>query len=269
MSDFLAQVGEEQRARVRERRHLRGELLRRSRKRLGPVRDLHAALRSVAAQGSVAVIAEVKRRSPAAGDLASIEDPGALALHYATGGAAAISVLTEERHFAGSLGDLARVRDCVLLPVLRKDFVVDELQLLEAYAYGADAILLIADLLEDRTLARLLAAASDLGLQALVEAHEPEALDHAVASGARLVGINQRDLRSLALDPTTAARLADRVPSDRVLVAESGIAGPADVRALPARVDAVLVGTALVVSREAHALVRELATARLSRSDVL
>ena len=267
MTDFLAQVADEQRVRVAERRHLRGELLRRSRKRVGPLRDLHNALRSVAAQGSVAVIAEVKRRSPAAGELAPIEDPGALALRYAVGGAAAISVLTEERHFAGTLGDLARVRDCVLLPVLRKDFIVDELQLVEAHAYGADAVLLIAELLEDAALARLLTAANDLGLQALVEAHEPEALDRAVASGARLVGINQRDLRTLALDSTTAARLAERVPPDRLLVAESGIAGPADVQALPARVDAILVGTALVGSRAAHDLVRELATSRLDRSD--
>lgn len=265
MSDFLAQVAEEQRARVAERRHLRREIARRSERRPGPVRDLEAALRSSAAHGSVAVIAEVKRRSPASGDLASIGDPGALALEYALGGAAAISVLTEERHFAGSLGDLARVRDCVLLPVLRKDFVVDELQVVEAHAYGADGVLLIAELLDDEALRDLLRVTNAVGLQALVEAHEPEALDRAIRSGARLVGVNQRDLRTLELDPTTVARLAARVPADRVLVAESGIAGPADVRALPRRVDAVLVGTALVGAAEAARAVRGLAEARRAK----
>ncbi len=265
MTDFLAEVAAEQRARVAEGRSRRRDVLARSQRRVGPPRDLRAALRSVSAHGGVAVIAEVKRRSPVAGTLAAIADPGALALEYAVGGASAISVLTEEHHFAGSLGDLARVRECVLLPVLRKDFVIDELQVLEAHAHGADAVLLIAELLGDAALEHLLAVARELGLQVVVEAHEAEALDRAVASGASLVGINQRDLRTLELDPTTVERLAARVPADRVLVAESGIAAPADVRALPARVDAILVGTALIGANSAHHLVRELADARRPR----
>lgn len=262
MTDFLAQVAAEQRVRVRQRRAQRDELLRRSYERRGPARDLIGALRAARERDGIGLLAEVKRRSPALGELAAILDPGALALEYALGGAAAISVLTEERHFAGSLADLERVRDCVLVPVLRKDFVIDELQIVEAHAHGADAVLLIAELLDDAALARLLRAAGDLGLQALVEAHEPEAMDRAIASGARLLGVNQRDLRTLALDPGTAARLADRVPPDRLLVAESGLAGAGDVRALPARVDAVLVGTALVGAVSAHRMVRELVGAR-------
>ncbi|HKW78366.1 MAG TPA: indole-3-glycerol-phosphate synthase, partial [Candidatus Limnocylindria bacterium] len=148
------------------------------------------------------------------------------------------------------------------VPVLRKDFIVDELQIVEAHAYGADAILLIAELFDDGTLERLLRAARDLGLGALVEAHEPEALDRAIASGAALIGINQRDLRTLELDRGTATRYASRVPADRVLVAESGLAVAADVRALPPRVDAILVGTALVGARDASRLLRQLVEAR-------
>ena len=262
MSDFLATVAEEQRARVAALRSRRRELAGHAKSLGRTPLDLAAALRSAGAGGAVAIIAEVKRRSPAAGELGAITDPGALALQYAVGGAAAISVLTEGPHFHGSLDDLSRVRDCVRLPVLRKDFIVDELQLLEALAYGADAVLLIAELFEDAVLAGLVRAARDLGLSPLVEAHEPEALDRAIASGATIIGINQRDLRTLELDRGTVARLAGHVPADRVLVAESGVAVPADVRALPPRVDAVLVGSALVRAAEARALVRDLADAR-------
>lgn len=261
MTDFLAEVATEQRERVAALRQRRGELARRAAERRS-TRDLARALRERKAAGDVPIIAEVKRASPTAGAIGAIDDPGALALQYAVGGAAAISVLTEERHFGGTLADLARVSETVRLPVLRKDFIVDALQLLEARAYGADAVLLIAELLDARGLAALLAAARELGLAALVEAHEEEALDLAVASGAELIGINQRDLRSLALDATTLERLASRVPPDRVLVAESGIASAAEVRALPPRVDALLVGTALVAAAAPHRLVRELADAR-------
>ena len=260
--NFLSTVAEEQRARVAALRPRRRELERSADRRRGPSRDLAGALRAAARDGAVAVLAEVKRRSPSAGELAPIADPGALAIDYASGGAAAISVLTEERHFLGSVADLARVRDCVRIPVLRKDFVVDELQLLEARAYGADAVLLIAELCDDDALARLVSVARELGLGALVEAHEPEAFDRALASGAEIVGINQRDLRTLELDRTTLSRLAPRVPADRVLVAESGIAVAADVRMLPARVEAILVGTALVGSPDSRRLVRELRDAR-------
>lgn len=261
MSDFLAQVVAEQRVRVAEvLRPIRRALRERSAARRDPPRDLAAALRERGAAGFVAVIAEVKRRSPSAGELARIPDPATLALRYALGGAAAISVLTEERHFEGTVADLARVRESVRVPVLRKDFIVDELQLLEAHAYGADAALLIADALDAPALHALVDAAAALGLGVLLEAHEEDALERAVATGAPVIGINQRDLRSLELERDTVARLAARVPADRVLVAESGIARDADVRALPSRVDAVLVGTALVGAPEPHERVRELAS---------
>lgn len=262
MRDFLAEVVDERRERVAALRPRRAELAERSARRASPPRDLARALRARAAAGDVPVIAEVKRRSPSAGDIVRIDDPAPLALEYALGGAAAISVLTEERHFRGSLSDMERVRETVRLPVLRKDFIVDELQVLEAHAHGADAVLLIADALDDHALGSLLAAARELGLAALVEAHADDALDHAVASGAELIGINQRDLRTLELDVRTIARLAPRVPADRLLVAESGIATAADVRALPARVDALLVGTALAGAGSPRRLVRELVEAR-------
>jgi indole-3-glycerol phosphate synthase len=194
-----------------------------------------------------AVIAEVKRRSPSKGALAEIPDPAALAGAYARGGAAAISVLTEERRFGGSLADLRTVRAAVDTPVLRKDFVVEEYQLLEARAAGADLVLLIVAALDDARLHALHATALDLGLTPLVEVHDEEEADRAVALGADLVGVNARNLRTLAVDPDAFGRLAPRVPRDRVLVAESGITGRDDVaRYVAAGADVVLVGEALV-----------------------
>jgi indole-3-glycerol phosphate synthase len=240
LDEIVAGVREDLAARVDR---LPEPALRASLTDLPPTRDPMPAF---GAPGS-AVIAEVKRRSPSKGALADIPDPAALARAYAAGGAAAISVLTEERRFGGSLADLRTVRAAVDTPLLRKDFVVEEYQLLEARAAGADLVLLIVAALGDDRLHALHAAALDLGLTPLVEVHDEEETDRAVALGAGLVGVNARNLRTLAVDPDTFDRLAPRVPQDRVLVAESGIAGQEDVaRYVAAGADVVLVGEALV-----------------------
>jgi indole-3-glycerol phosphate synthase len=212
----------------------------------------------LAAPGS-SVIAEVKRRSPSKGDLAQIADPAALARQYAAGGAAAISVLTEQRRFSGSLADLRAVRAAVDVPLLRKDFIVDPYQVLEARVAGADLVLLIVAALDDDTLRRLHDQARELGMAVLVEVHdEPEAA-RAVELGAELVGINARNLKTLDVDPDTFGRLAPLVPADRVLVAESGISSPVDVKRYVAEgARAVLVGEALVKDGDPEGTVRSM-----------
>lgn len=218
-----------------------------------PARDPMPHLRS---SGS-SVIAEVKRRSPSKGDLSEIPDPAALAQAYERGGAAAISVLTEERRFGGSLTDLRQVRAAVGVPLLRKDFVVSDYQVLEARAAGADLVLLIVAALDDATLTRLHDLTRELGMTALVEVHDEAETERAVDLGAELVGVNARNLKTLAVDPATFGRLAPLVPSDRVLVAESGITGPADVaRFVDEGARAVLVGEALVRDGDPEAAVR-------------
>jgi indole-3-glycerol phosphate synthase len=208
-----------------------------------PVRDPMLSFRE---PGS-SVIAEVKRRSPSKGDLAEIPDPAALAAEYAAGGAAAISVLTEERRFGGSLEDLRAVRAAVDVPVLRKDFIVTPYQLVEARAAGADLALLIVAALDRDDLTRLYEEAGELGLTALVEVHDEAETEHAVELGAELIGVNARNLRTLDVDDDTFGRLAPLVPDDRVLVAESGITGPTDVKRFVAEgARVVLVGEALV-----------------------
>ena len=220
------------------------------------VADLRAALADVApprdpmphfrAPGS-SVIAEVKRRSPSKGDLADITDPAALASAYARGGAGAISVLTEERRFGGSLDDLRAVRAAVDVPVLRKDFIVTGYQLLEARAAGADLVLLIVAALDDDDLRRLHDEAGELGMTVLVEVHDEAETERAVRLGAELLGVNARNLKTLAVDDNTFGRLAPLVPDDRVLVAESGITRPQDVeRFVGEGARVVLVGEALV-----------------------
>lgn len=193
------------------------------------------------------VIAEVKRRSPSKGDLADIPDPAALAVEYAAGGAAAISVLTEERRFGGSLADLVAVRAAVDVPVLRKDFIVEGYQLVEARAAGADLALLIVAALDDDDLRRLHDEARELGLTVLVEVHDEAETERAVDLGAELIGVNARNLKTLAVDDDTFGRLAPLLPPDRVAVAESGISGERDVaRFVDQGARAVLVGEALV-----------------------
>jgi indole-3-glycerol phosphate synthase len=218
-----------------------------------PPRDPMPALR---APGS-SVIAEVKRRSPSKGDLAAIADPAALARAYAGGGAAAISVLTEERRFGGSLDDLRAVRAAVDVPLLRKDFIVDPYQVVEARAAGADLVLLIVAALDDDALRRLHDQARELGLTVLVEVHDEAETARAVELGAELVGVNARNLKTLAVDEDTFGRLAPIVPADRVLVAESGISSPVEVKRYVAEgARAVLVGEALVKDGDPEGAVR-------------
>jgi len=218
-----------------------------------PPRDPMPVLR---APGS-SVIAEVKRRSPSKGDLADIPDPAALAQAYAAGGAAAISVLTEERRFLGSLDDLRAVRAAVDVPVLRKDFIVEPYQVLEARVAGADLVLLIVAALDDDTLRRLHDLAGELGLTVLVEVHDEAETQRAVALGAELVGVNARNLKTLEIDQDTFGRLAPLIPDDRVKVAESGIFGPVDVKRHVAEgARAVLVGEALVKDGDPEGAVR-------------
>ncbi|MPZ96893.1 MAG: indole-3-glycerol phosphate synthase TrpC [Propionibacteriales bacterium] len=203
-------------------------------------------LRVFAAPG-ISVIAEVKRSSPSKGALAPIADPAQLAREYAAGGAQAISVLTEERRFGGSLDDLRAVRDAVPTPLLCKDFVVTPYQLVEARAAGADLALLIVAAVDQRTLRSLYRRARDLGLTVLVEVHDEEEVTRAVDVGAELVGVNARNLKTLDVDPTTFARLAPLIPDGVLTVAESGISGPEDVASYAAAgADVVLVGEALV-----------------------
>ena len=203
------------------------------------------------------VIAEVKRRSPSKGDLADIPDPAALAQAYAAGGAAAISVLTEERRFGGSLEDLRAVRAVVDVPLLRKDFTVEPYQVLEARAAGADLVLLIVAALDDDLLRRLHDQARELGMAVLVEVHDEPETERAVALGAELVGVNARNLKTLEIHADTFGRLAPLVPDDRVKVAESGIAGPPDVaRFVTEGARAVLVGEALVRDGDPETAVR-------------
>jgi indole-3-glycerol phosphate synthase len=175
------------------------------------------------------IIAECKRRSPARGVLRAAYDPVAIARAYEGAGAAAISVLTEPAFFDGHLDDLARVRQAVQVPLLRKDFICDEYQLLEARAAGADAVLLIVSALGDVALQSLCAQARDLGLATLVEIHDAAELDRALGAGATLVGVNNRNLRTLAVDLTTSEQVAARLPRGVVAVSESGLRTPADL----------------------------------------
>lgn len=218
-----------------------------------------AALR---AHDGVKVIAEVKRASPSRGTLAAIDDPAALAAQYESGGAAVVSVLTEERRFGGSLGDLRAVAAAVDVPVLRKDFVVTPYQVWEARAAGADLVLLIVSALEQQVLMGLHDRIESLGMHALVECHDTEEVARAVDAGARIIGVNARDLRTLRVDRDTFARLAPHVPDGVVRVAESGVRGPRDVMELArAGADAVLVGEALVTGRDPRSAVADLVAA--------
>jgi indole-3-glycerol phosphate synthase len=221
-----------------------------------PVRDLRAALE---AGPGVQIIAEVKKASPSAGVLRADFDPVAIARTYASHGAAAISVLTDEPFFQGRLSYLTAIRAAVAPPLLRKDFILDRYQLLEARAAGADAVLLIAEILDDATLKRLLREAAALGLQALVEFYEPENLARVLDSGARLIGVNNRDLRTFVTRLEHTLDVAARVPPDCCLVSESGIRTRQDILRLQAAgVRAVLIGETFMRAADIGAKVAEL-----------
>lgn len=212
--------------------------------------DALAALRG-ASEDTLEVISEVKRSSPSKGALSDIPDPADLAAAYEAGGAAAISVLTEQRRFKGSLADLKAVRDRVSIPVLRKDFTVDEYQIYEARAYGADLVLLIVAALDDETLQRFLDLTHELGMNALVETHTSEEIERAKAVGARIVGVNVRNLKTLEVDNSNFEKLAQLLPEDAVTIAESGVLSAQDVADYASHgAQAILVGEALVKSGE-------------------
>jgi len=210
----------------------------------------------------VSVIAEVKRSSPSRGELADIADPAALAREYEAGGAATISVLTEERRFDGSLDDLKAVCDAVSVPVLRKDFIVTSYQLWEARAVGADLALLIVAALTDAELAGLVDRARSIGLTPLVEVHDEEEVRRAVDAGADLVGVNARNLKTLEVDRSTFARIAPQIPDGVVRVAESGVRDPHDVLEYARDgADVVLVGESLVTGKDPRTAVSDMVAA--------
>lgn len=241
LADLTA--GAVQDAEARSERRPRAEIERAARE-ASPVRDALAAL---APSDRVKIIAEVKRASPSRGDLAAIPDPALQASLYEKGGASAVSVLTEGRRFKGSLADLEAVRRTVTLPVLRKDFVATPYQVLEARAHGADLVLLIVAALEQPLLAELHELVLQLGMTPLVETHSADELARAADIGARLIGVNARNLSTFELDRDLFGRLADRFPADAVKIAESAVLGSADVAHYrDAGADVVLVGEALV-----------------------
>jgi len=236
----------------------------------GGLRDFVGALRKPK-RGPVALIAEVKKASPSAGVIRRDFDPVRIAREYEAAGASCLSVLTDAKFFQGSLEDLRRVREAVNLPLLRKDFIIDERQILEAIEWGADAILLIVSILEEAQLKRFQELAAEAGLAALVEVHDEAELDRALAAGARLIGVNNRDLQTFKVDLATTERLAARLhspsrlppPASRLtsplLVAESGIHSPADVaRLAKCGAQAILVGESLMKHADIGAKVREL-----------
>jgi indole-3-glycerol phosphate synthase len=220
-----------------------------------PPRDFAAAI----AGPSVRIIAEVKRASPSAGQIRSDADPAAVARAYEQAGAAAVSVLTDCRYFSGSLADLRAVKTAVRLPVLRKDFIIDPYQVYEARAAGADAILLIAGTMPAEGLGTLRGLAAALGMAVVVETHTDADVRDALAAGARIIGINNRNLCTLAVDLDVTRRLRPRIPPDVVVVSESGIETAGDVqRVCAAGINAVLVGTALMANPDPAAALRVL-----------
>ena len=250
LTDFVAGVRHD----LREHPLDEGALLSRAQAR-PPARGFVAALR----EPTPALIAEIKRASPSAGSIADGADPISQAVAYADAGAAAISVLTEPRHFHGSLSDLDAARVSVQVPLLRKDFLVHPAQVIEARAHGADAVLLITAALTDDELTAMLAIAGDLGMGVLVETHADDELERAIASGAEVIGVNARDLESLEVDAVGALELLRRIPGDRVAVFESGVRTRADVdAAVDAGASAILVGEALMRAADPRAAVREL-----------
>ena len=205
------------------------------------------------------VIAEVKRSSPSKGSLSAIADPAALAEQYQIAGASVISVLTEERRFKGSLADLTAVRSRVSIPILRKDFMVDEYQFFEARAHGADVVLLIVAALAKSQLRDFYDLAADLGMAVLIEVHTADELERAMEISPRIVGVNSRNLKTLEVNPAAFAELIPRIPNEVIRVAESGISRRADVEFAQSHgADAILVGEALVTSADANLAMRSL-----------
>jgi indole-3-glycerol phosphate synthase len=229
----------------------------------------HRLLRALESNSSgVNIIAEFKRRSPSVGTIRSDLSATDIATRYERGGACAISVLTDEKYFGGSILDLGAIRASTTLPLLRKDFIIDEMQIYEAAAAGADAVLLITAALDDSALARLRATAEDeLGLDALVEVHTSEELRRAIGAGAKIIGVNNRDLQTFRTSLDTSERLIAEAPRDRIVVSESGLQGADDLRHLHALgFRAFLIGEALMRAPDPQAALRELIDRTIAES---
>lgn len=256
MSTILETIASIRRKRLAEQmRSTSRELLESRAREREAALDFLAALRSP----GVHVIAEVKKASPSAGIIRRDVDPKELANAYETGGAAAISVLTEQDHFHGDISDLRQVRESVAIPVLRKDFITDPYQVVEARASGADSFLLITALLDVTSLTSLVATGREWGMEPLVEVHTRSELDTALEAGATIIGINNRDLRTFKVDIETSLKLSAYVPTDRVVVSESGIRDREDVARLAAAgIRTILVGEVLVRSGDPAAKIGEL-----------
>jgi indole-3-glycerol phosphate synthase len=217
--------------------------------------DAHAVLKG----DQIKVIAEVKRSSPSKGALSAIGDPAALAEQYENAGASVISVLTEERRFKGSLADLTSVRDRVSIPILRKDFMVDEYQFFEARAHGADMVLLIVAALAKSQLRDFYDLATEMGMAALIEVHTGDELERAMEITPRIIGVNSRNLKTLEVNPVAFSELIPQIPNEVIRVAESGISQRSDVEfAQRHGADAILVGEALVISADPNLAMRTL-----------
>ncbi|HSF05330.1 MAG TPA: indole-3-glycerol phosphate synthase TrpC [Methylomirabilota bacterium] len=255
---ILDDIVRDKREEVRQRRRATSAAVLEARcRRQPPARELEEALQPV--PGRVRLIAEVKKASPSRGVLAATLDPAALATLYARHGADAISVLTDEKYFQGRLDDLEAIRRAVAVPLLRKDFTIDEYQLVEARAAGADAVLLIVAILEPAALKDLMQAAKGLGLAALVECHTAIEVEVALTAGARIIGLNNRDLRTFTTRLETTLELLPLIPPGPIVVSESGFFTAADVRRVAAAgAHAVLVGEGLVTATDVPAKIAEL-----------
>lgn len=255
MTSFLDKILSTTRADLQERKKHRS---------LAELKDAaagaeHRDFRAALAAGGVSLIAEIKRASPSKGTIRADVDVAAIAREYEKAGAAAISVLTEERHFMGSLADLRQARNACSLPLLRKDFIIDPYQVWEAAATGADSVLLIVAALTADELRELYREAADAGLECLVEVHDGNEMELARETGATIIGVNNRNLSTFEVSIDTSVRLAAAKPPGTLLVGESGISSAADVALLSqAGVDAILVGETLMTSRDPGATVREL-----------
>jgi len=254
--DILARIVDTKRSELAQLAGVRPDLERRAATRL-PARDFRAALLA----NKPAVIAEIKKASPSKGVFLEHYDPAAIARTYLAGGATCLSVLTDRDYFQGSFADLEAARNAVPLPVLRKDFTIDELHVIEAAAHHADAILLIAAILTESEMRRLRELAASFGMAALVEVHDGDELQSAIGSGATIIGVNNRNLHTFEVTLDTSLKLAERIPSDVVKVAESGIHSRAEVSKLEAAgFQAFLVGEHLMKSPDPAAALKALRT---------